>query len=65
MYRVCVPIYIVYIHPIYIYISHQQVHPLHFTCTFIYSYFWHSFICTPIFPSFYLQDFYTLLKTKP
>lgn len=34
--------YIVYIHPIYI--SHQQLHPLHFTCIFIYSYFWLSFI---------------------
>lgn len=34
--------YIVYTS--YIYISHQQVHPLHFTCIFIYSYFWHSFV---------------------
>lgn len=22
----------------------QQVHPLHFTCIFIHSYFWHSFV---------------------
>lgn len=43
----CVSLFItciVYIHPIYLYISHQQVHPLHFTCIFIYSYFWHSFV---------------------
>lgn len=49
----------VYIHPIYI--SHQQVHPLYFTCIFLYSYFWHSFVHSLVFPSFYLQDFYVLL----
>lgn len=25
-------------------VSHQQVHPPHFTCIFIFSYFWHSFV---------------------
>lgn len=58
--------YIVYIHPIYkyTYIYLTPASPSSSFHLYFYILLFLAFICTPIFPSFYLQDFYMLLKIK-
>lgn len=68
MYRMCVSIYNiygVYTPHIYLYIYITPASPSSSFHLYFYILLFLAFICTPIFPSLYLQDFYMLLKTKP